>query len=74
MLLHTVMPIEEVLAGYHALEQTQYVELELGGRRVVVAPQTGGWGRVVRLISTDPMDYLDPRWQPGATMSLYAPR
>ncbi|MCL6451540.1 MAG: YlzJ-like family protein [Acetobacteraceae bacterium] len=41
------------------------VEVEYDGRRLLVQPISGVEGRIVRLISTDPADYLNPAWQPG---------
>lgn len=41
-------------------------EVTLGQRRLLLERGSDGAHRVARLISTDPRDYLDPRWQPGA--------
>ncbi len=64
MVLYTVIPIEDVLNEPGA--PAAQAEVAWEGRRLLVEPLQGGVGRVVRLISTDPLDYLDPRWQPGA--------
>jgi hypothetical protein len=42
-----------------------------GGRLHLVVRLPNATGRVERLISADPQDYLDPRWQPGAVVSLH---
>lgn len=64
--LYTIVP-EEILFGAGrgaaagaAENAVQVVDLG-GGRRLEVAG-----GRVARLYSTDPQDFLNPRWQPGA--------
>lgn len=64
MVLYTVVPIEDVLL--QGVEPPPQAEVEWEGRRLVVEPLEGGVARVSRLISTDPMDYLNPRWQPGS--------
>jgi len=37
-----------------------------------VEPVEAPYARLLRIFSTDPQDYLDPRWQPGSTVSLTA--
>lgn len=37
-----------------------------------VEPVEAPYARLLRIFSTDPQDYLDPRWQPGSTISLAA--
>ena len=46
------------------------MEMRVEGRLLQVLPGANGTGMVQRLLSTDPQDYLDPRWQPGAQVSL----
>ncbi len=81
-MLYTIVPIEDIFSGAWDAGGNRGagltaeglaappVELPLGGRRLIVSPQPDGSARLVRLISTDPADYLDPRWQPGAAVSL----
>lgn len=69
MILYTPMPAEAVLEGMDEF-QPQYRELELGEARLVVEEAGSGQARVVRLISPRAEDYLDPRYQPGETISL----
>lgn len=68
-LLWTAMPLELVVDGL-APQASACVELRVEGRLLQVLPGDGGMGTVQRLISTDPRDYLDPRWQPGAPITL----
>ncbi|MBT9258545.1 MAG: YlzJ-like family protein [Clostridiales bacterium] len=45
--------------------------LEVAGRKVLCAPgEEPGTFRIERLLSTDPMDFLDPRFQPGTWISI----
>jgi hypothetical protein len=63
MILHTVMPPELVWSPQAEAEPQETVVD--GPRQVVVARGRDGVRRVCRLISTEPRDFLDPRWQPG---------
>jgi hypothetical protein len=59
------MPFELVVEGLTPpLPPVQ--EMAVEGGLLLVEPQQDGTATVVRLISGDPRDYLDPRFQPGA--------
>ncbi len=68
MILYTVMPVEEVMQQD---EKRQIVEIRVRGRIIQVEPVSPTEGRVVRVISTNPQDFLDPRVQPGNLVSLW---
>lgn len=48
-----------------------YKELVRGEAILVVEILSGGRGKVERLISPRPKDYLNPAWQPGEIVDLY---
>lgn len=64
-MLFSIIPPETV---FHAAggEAPVWEEVDLGGARRVLVQHVGA-GRVVvvRVISTEPRDYLDPALQPG---------
>lgn len=62
------MPIELVLEN--AQTAPALLEVQQEGRLLLVEPQPGGQGKLVRLISSDPSDYLNPSWQPGTLVQL----
>ncbi len=64
MILWTIVPVEEVWG----LPPTdlQVAELSVGHRCLVLEREPDGAQRVLRLVSTDPQDYLDPRFTPGS--------
>lgn len=68
-ILWSVMPLELVLEGL-APEMPPRAEMAVANGVLVVEPQTDGSGTVVRLISSDPKDYLDPRYQPGSRIRM----
>ncbi len=67
MILWTPLPIEAVTEGLEPAPAAT-MEVRVRGRLVEVAPVGAGAGRVVRLHSTDPQDYLAPSLQPGAVV------
>jgi hypothetical protein len=64
------IPIELVTEGMEP-PYPEPVEVSLEGRILQVTPSGDGTGILRRLISTDPADYLDPRWQPGSRVKLH---
>lgn len=54
-----------VLEEEGAEELEPWRELEIEGRKVLVTVNSRGEQVIARLLSTDPADYLDPRWTPG---------
>lgn len=70
-MLHTIVPIEDVLAT--EVPPPLYGEVAVDGRCMVVTFTPEGPPRLVRLISTNPFDYLDARLQPGAVLDWVFP-
>ncbi|MBE3519029.1 MAG: YlzJ-like family protein [Firmicutes bacterium] len=68
-MLYTIYPAEVI---FQAREEPHYFTVNLGPRTFVLE-MTDGQARLVRLISSDPTDYLDPRWQPGTTVGFTIP-
>lgn len=62
MFLYTIVPAEVI---FDEDEIAPAVPVNSNGRTVTVRQQSGGIGIVDQLLSTDPNDFLDPRWQPG---------
>jgi hypothetical protein len=72
MILYTILP-EELIFGDAEIDGNQSseaapVEIEQGGVRLMVRPLAGGRTEVVRIISTDPQDFMNPQWQPGTIL------
>lgn len=68
-MLYTIVPIEEVMAVPQDASQVSYIEARVAGRLVVLGIRPGAAPRIERLISLDPFDYLDERWQPGTSVA-----
>jgi hypothetical protein len=68
MVLYTPIPLELVLAGTEPVRR--YREAVIRGVPVLVEETAPGRGRVVRLLSTDPFDYLAPGLAPGTEVNF----
>ncbi|NMA92373.1 MAG: hypothetical protein GX973_04550 [Firmicutes bacterium] len=69
MIIYTPLPLEWVLSGYDSFKP-QYRELEYGEGRLIVEMLSPDQGRVVRLISPRPADYLVAENQPGTRIAF----
>ncbi|HEY8391949.1 MAG TPA: YlzJ-like family protein [Capillibacterium sp.] len=66
MLFYSIYPLEVVLAaGEEEQPAASWREVEVEGRKVLVTVNQRGEQVITRLLSTDPEDFLDPRWTPG---------
>lgn len=66
-MLYTVIPIEDVLAGWENDPPTT-IDMVVQGVLMEVEPLGNFSGRIVRLISSNPNDYIDPNHQPGSIL------
>lgn len=67
--LYTPLAPEVVLAGMDQ-EIVPYQELSVGGVKMLVEQAGPNQCRVVRLLSTNPQDYLRAEFQPGTMMNF----
>ena len=69
MIFWTVASLEDVFSGYpeHA---ASFKEITRGSITMVVEPTENGYGKIVRLISPNCYDYLNPNLAPGMTIQL----
>jgi len=69
MILWTPLYLEQVLEGLNEVKP-RYEEIEYLGRKIEVERLDGNRLRLIRLISSDPLDYLDNRFQPGQLIDM----
>lgn len=67
-MLWTVMPLNMVMDGSESY-QPAYAEIPWKNGTLLVEETGQSTARVVRLISSDPLDYLNPELQPGNIIS-----
>lgn len=70
MIIYTPMQLELVFAGMEE-QQAAPRELVINNSTLLVRDTGPGKAQVIRLISTNPYDYLKPEYMPGAEISLY---
>ncbi|GAX90588.1 hypothetical protein EFBL_2215 [Effusibacillus lacus] len=71
MLYWAAIPLESVFEGFDSMT-CNWIETEYQGIRMFVEPCGQGFGRVVRLLSANPYDYLNPHLAPGSIVPLTA--
>jgi hypothetical protein len=73
MILYTIYDHNMVLGngnwGSDNQEFQSYCEMDINGVKVQVSPYGSSQFRIERIISTNPLDYLNPRIQPGCIIS-----
>lgn len=67
MILWTVMPLELVFGQQDVSDA--YEEIEYAGTKMMVEKMPSNQCRVVRILSSNPMDYLRSDIQPGVVLS-----
>ncbi|MTI82828.1 MAG: hypothetical protein FH756_02795 [Firmicutes bacterium] len=70
MILYTPMQLELVLEGIEDMKHPMVREVELNGIPAVVEDKGFGQGKLVKLLSTDPNDYMDPNMIPGVSVNF----
>lgn len=66
MILYTPVQLELVLEGFDNTKYPEYREVKYKGVPVLVEEAGFGRKRIVKLLSTDPFDYLKPEMAPGS--------
>jgi hypothetical protein len=64
MIIYSVMPMEYILQNEDD-SVYEHVELQMGPVTMLVQPIGMNQARIVRLISPNPQDYLNPSYAPG---------
>lgn len=66
MILYTPVQLELVLEGFDQTRYPDYQEIKYKGVPMLVEGTEYGRKRIVKLLSTDPFDYLKPEMTPGS--------
>jgi hypothetical protein len=70
MVIYTILSPEEVLRGMDEQEMQDLVLTELEGVSVLVERSSPISGRIIRILSSNPNDFLNPYLQPGVVVPL----
>ncbi len=69
MILYTALPLELILEGYEEFSP-KYEEIKKDGQLLLIEPISFNRGKIVRLISSNPQDYMNPSLQPGEIIGI----
>jgi hypothetical protein len=67
MIIYSAMPLELVYQGFDEFDP-QYEEVEHNGMSMIIEPSGPYQGKIVRLLSCNPQDYLNPSHTPGTVI------
>ncbi|MBG9800119.1 YlzJ-like family protein [Brevibacillus laterosporus] len=70
MIIYSAMPMELIFANQEQVEKQQIQEIQMGGAVMLVEPINSYEGKIVRLISPNPHDYVNPAYTPGQTVKF----
>ncbi|MBE1446463.1 YlzJ-like family protein [Paenibacillus sp. OAS669] len=69
MIHYTILPLDVVMEGIEELEDNS-MEIVLNGITMQVQPLNSNQATIVRLISGNPQDYLNPQYTPGRVIEF----
>lgn len=69
MIHYTPLPLEDVFAGWDR-SSPEPQEIIVNGVTMQVEPLNVKEAKIVRIISSNPQDFLNPTYQPGKTISF----
>lgn len=70
MILYTPMQLELVLEGLEEMKHPEVREVTVDGVQLLIEDIGGGLGKVQKVLSTRPEDYLKREFTPGAKVRL----
>jgi len=70
MIHYSTVPMEVVFQNYDQLEKQELKELQFGHMTMLVEPTGPFEGKIVRMISPVPQDYLNPQLAPGQPITF----
>lgn len=71
MIHYAALPRELIFEGLEEYNP-KYLSISFARGALIVEPLLQGEMRIVRLMSSDLQDYLDPRFQPGRLLDPFA--
>lgn len=73
-MLYTIVPIETIFEEEESSGIGKFtpapITIRRDGIELLAEQLPGGEYRIQRLISTNPQDFLNPKWQPGSILAI----
>ncbi len=70
MIIHSIVPIEQIFEGFDQIRD-ELEEIQMDGLIIQVLPINSRQAKIVRLISPNPHDYLNPKYAPGEMIDYH---
>jgi hypothetical protein len=70
MIIYSTVPMEVIFQNYEQMEKQEIRELSFGGMTMLIEPTGPYEGKIVRMISPNPQDYLHPHFAPGQKIAF----
>ena len=68
MLYYSIVPGEKIFTEEES--ELEFKEVEIAGTRLLLRLTSEGKGKIARVISSNPQEYLDSPYQPGTEVEL----
>ncbi|OXM84729.1 YlzJ-like family protein [Paenibacillus rigui] len=69
MIHYTVLPLDAVMDGIETMEAST-IEVTMNGITMQVQPMNATQASIVRILSPNPQDYLNPLYSPGRVIQF----
>lgn len=69
---YSIIPAEMIFDEWDGAELEQYREMTYNNRQFIVELMEENQAKIVQLLSTDPLDFMDPQYQPGTIIKFSA--
>lgn len=69
-MIYSVVPVEQIMSSTEDVSPAEIEEMTIDGRVMQVQAINAKQAQIVRLISTDPLDYLNPAYAPGQIVQM----
>lgn len=70
MIHYTILPDELVWQGYNQMEKKAFKEVHVAHMTMIVEQISETEAQIVRLISPNPHDYMNPKYFPGTKIAV----
>lgn len=71
MVMYTIVPLEIVFGDDEERPAKSRLTLDVGGVKLEVEQSASNEYEIIRLISSNPSDYLNEKYQPGRKIAMY---
>lgn len=67
---YSIIPGEMIFDEWDGAELEKHQEMAIGGCQCVVEPMEDNQVKIVKLLSSNPSDFMNPQYQPGTIIKF----